>query len=168
MDDDILFGLNFDIANDDNVHEIHDVDEFFNQLTTTMNVPCEVSVTSNPGVQTQQDMDIFNTWGPTQTSDNGCGGASNDGIPEQEESSRPKRGRPRSNNPKNPQNTERLRLQRIKDKKKKQTFKQELEALRKEVEELERDEALMSELIGEAHNIYLGMIGTGELVLTNN
>ena len=176
MDDDFLFHFDFDVVDDDNVHVTHNVDvnAFLNQVTgtTTMSVPCEVSVANNPGVvdfQTQQqELDFLNTWGSTQTTDNGCGGISNDGIPEPEESSRPKRGRPRSKNPKNPQNTERLRQQRIKDKKKKLTFQQELEALRREVEELERDEALMSELIGEAHNIYLGMIGTGELVLTNN
>lgn len=176
MDDDFLFNFDFDIVDDDNVHVINnnvDVNTFLNQLTTTttMSVPCEVSVTNNPGVvevQTQQqELDFLNTWGSTQTSDNGCGGRSNDGIPEPEEISRPKRGRPRSKNPKNPQNTERLRQQRIKDKKKKLTFQQELEALRREVEELERDEALMSKLIGEAHNNYLEMIGTGELVLTN-
>ncbi len=173
MDDDFRLDFDFDIDDDDNVPVIN-VDAFLNQITTPMSVPCEVSVTNNPSVvevQTQQqELDLLNTWGltATQTSDNGSGGTSNDGIPEPEESSRPKRGRPRSKNPKNPQNTERLRLQREKDKKKKLTFQQELETLRREVEELEKDEALMSGLFGEAHNIYLGMIGTGELVLTNN
>ena len=49
------------------------------------------------------------------------------------------------------------------DKKKKLTFKQELEALRTEVAELEKDEALMSDLFSESQEIYIGMIQTGEL-----
>ena len=159
---DFDFDLTLLIGDGESVH----VNEYLNahQLTSPMSVPCDGAVTNNPGdvqVQTQQnEQDLFNnTWCPTPTSVDDHGATAN----EPEESSRPKRGRPRCKNPKNPENTERLREQRIKDKQKKQTFQQELEALRREVTELERDEALMSELICESQKIYLGMIQTGEL-----
>ena len=128
-------------------------------LGLTLSTPSLVAVTVTPQ---QQEQDLFNnTRGPTQTSEK-CGATSNDGTPEPEQRTAPKRGRPRSDNPKNPENTKRLR-QGVKDKEKKQTFQQELEALRIEVAELESDEALMSGLISETQEIYLGMIESGEL-----
>ena len=174
MDGDInqpVFDFDLTLLNDGDGESV-DVNEYLNLplLTPLMSVPCDGAVTYNPGdvqvhVQTQQqEQDLFNnTWCPTPTSVHDCGGTDNDRTTEPEESSRPKRGRPRSQNPKNPENTKRLREQRVKDKKKKLTFKQELEALRREVAELERDEALMSELISESQEIYIGMIQTGEL-----
>ena len=145
-----------------------DLDDYLNTdqlMSVPLDVPLTVGELPVVAVQVtphQQEQDLFNTWGPTQTSEN-CGATSNSGTPEPEHRPAPKRGRPRSDNPKNPENTKRLREQRIKDKKKKQTFQQELEALRLEVAELERDEALMSELISETQETYLGMIRTGEL-----
>ena len=144
------------------------VDDYLNTWNSheLMSVPFDVPVTENVDVTVthqQKEQDLFNnTSNPTQTFDK-CGATSNDGTPEPEQRTAPKRGRPRSDNPKNPENTKRLRQQRVKDKEKKQTFQQELEALRIEVAELESDEALMSGLISETQEIYLGMIGSGEL-----
>ena len=130
-----------------------------------MSAPIDVPVTANfvvTDAPQEQEQDIFNNWVPTQAFDN-CAATSNAGNPEPQQRTGPKRGRPRSDNPKNPENTKRLREQRIKDKEKKETFQLELEALKLEVAELERDEALMSELISETQKIYFGMIGSGEL-----
>ena len=144
------------------------VDDYLNTWNSheLMSVPFDVPVTENVDVTVthqQKEQDLFNnTSNPTQTFDK-CGATSNDGTPEPEQRTAPKRGRPRSDNPKNPENTKRLRQQRVKDKEKKQTFQQELEALRIEVAELERNEALMSRLISETQEIYLGMIESGEL-----
>ena len=144
------------------------VDDYLNTWNSheLMSVPFDVPVTENVDVTVthqQKEQDLFNnTSNPTQTFDK-CGATSNDGTPEPEQRTAAKRGRPRSDNPKNPENTKRLRQQRVKDKEKKQTFQQELEALRIEVAELESDEALMSGLISETQEIYLGMIGSGEL-----
>ena len=82
----------------------------------------------------------------------------------QSESAAPrKRGRPRSENPKNEQQAEKQRQQREKNKRKKEEEGEELEALRNEVDELEKDEALMSKLIFHSQEIYINMIMNGEI-----
>ena len=82
----------------------------------------------------------------------------------QSESAAPrKRGRPRSENPENEQRAVKQRQQRVKNKSKKKEEGEELKALRREVYELEEDEALMSKLISDSKDIYISMIKNGEI-----
>ena len=82
----------------------------------------------------------------------------------QSESAAPrKRGRPRSENPENEQRAVKQRQQRVKNKSKKKEEGEELKALRREVYELEEDEALMSKLISDSKDIYINMIKNGEI-----
>ena len=82
----------------------------------------------------------------------------------QSESAAPrKRGRPRSENPENEQRAVKQRQQQVKNKSKKKEEGEELKALRREVYELEEDEALMSKLISDSKDIYINMIKNGEI-----
>ena len=63
---------------------------------------------------------------------------------------------------KNEQRAVKQRQQRVKNKSKKKEEGEELKALRREVYELEEDEALMSKLISDS-NIYINMIKNGEI-----